>query len=145
MGFFTKTCEYALRAVFYIASKSQDGQRVGIKEIAENIHSPEHFLGKILQKLSRQSIILSAKGPNGGFYMDTKGLNRPIADIITALEGDDIFTGCGMGLSYCSESNPCPLHHEFKKIRNQMTHMLHMTSIGAFNTELLHGTLTLNK
>lgn len=77
--------------------------------------------------------------------MDTKGLNRPIADIITALEGDDIFTGCGMGLSYCSESNPCPLHHEFKKIRNQMTHMLHMTSIGAFNTELLHGTLTLNK
>jgi Rrf2 family protein len=145
MGFFSKTCEYALRAVFYIASKSHDGQRVGIKEIAENINSPEFFLGKILQKLSRQGVILSVKGPNGGFYLDTKGLNRPIADIIIALEGDDIFTGCGMGLSYCSESNPCPLHNEFKKVRNQITHMLHITSIGTFNTELLNGTLTLNK
>lgn len=145
MGFFSKTCEYALRAVLYIASKSQNGQRVGIKEIAENINSPEHFLGKILQKLSRQGIILSSKGPNGGFYIDTNGLNRPLADIIIVLEGDDLFTGCGMGLSYCSENNPCPLHNEFKKIRNQITHMLHITSIGAFNAELLNGTLTLNK
>lgn len=145
MGFFSKTCEYALRAVLYIASKSQNGQRVGIKEIAENINSPEHFLGKILQKLSRQGIILSAKGPNGGFYIDTNGLNRPLADIIIVLEGDDLFTGCGMGLSYCSESNPCPLHNEFKKIRNQITHMLHITCIGEFNAELLNGTLTLNK
>lgn len=145
MGFFSKTVEYAMRAVFYIASKSQDGQKVGIKEIAENINSPEHFLGKILQKLSRQGIILSVKGPNGGFYVDTKGLNRPIADIIIALEGDDIFTGCGLGLSYCSESNPCPLHNEFKKVRNQISHMLHITSIGEFNIELLNGTLTLSK
>lgn len=145
MGFFSKTVEYAMRAVFYIASKSQNGQKVGIKEIAENINSPEHFLGKILQKLSRQGIISSVKGPNGGFYVDTKGLNRPIADIIIALEGDDIFTGCGLGLSYCSESNPCPLHNEFKKVRNQISHMLHVTSIGEFNIELLNGTLTLNK
>lgn len=145
MGIFSKTCEYALRAVLYIASKSQNGQRVGIKEIAENINSPEHFLGKILQKLSRKGIILSAKGPNGGFYIDTNGLNRPLADIIIVLEGDDLFTGCGMGLSYCSESNPCPLHNEFKEIRKQIKHMLHITSIGAFNAELLNGTLTLNK
>jgi Rrf2 family protein len=145
MGFFSKTCEYALRAVLYIASKSQNGQRVGIKEIAENINSPEHFLGKILQKLSRKGIILSAKGPNGGFYIDTNGQNRLLADIIIVLQGDDLFTGCGMGLSYCSESNPCPLHNEFKEIRKQIKHMLHITSIGAFNAELLNGTLTLNK
>lgn len=145
MGFFSKTCEYAIRAVLYIASQSQEGKRVGIKEIAENINSPEYFLGKILQRLSRAGIILSVKGPNGGFYLDANGLNRPIADIVINLEGDEIFTGCGMGLSYCSESNPCPLHNEFKKIRNQITYMLHKSTIGAFNKQLLDGTLTLNK
>ncbi|AZA60247.1 RrF2 family transcriptional regulator [Chryseobacterium indoltheticum] len=145
MGFFSKTCEYAIRAVLYIASQSQEGKRVGIKEIAENINSPEYFLGKILQRLSRAGIILSVKGPNGGFYLDANGLNRPIADIVITLEGDEIFTGCGMGLSYCSESNPCPLHNEFKKIRNQITYMLHKSTIGAFNKELLDGSLTLNK
>lgn len=145
MGLFSKTCEYAMRAVFYIASQSGDGARPGIKEIAEKINSPEHFLAKILQKLGRAGIISSIKGPNGGFYIEPKGLKRPLADIITALEGNEIFTGCGMGLSYCSETNPCPLHQEFKKVRNQLTHMLCNTTIGAFNHELLNGTLTLNK
>lgn len=145
MGFFSKTCEYAMRAVFYIASKSATDERVGIKEIAEQINSPEHFLAKILQKLSRSGVIQSVKGPNGGFYIDARGLNRPLADIIISLEGDNIFTGCGMGLSYCSETNPCPLHHEFKKVRNQITHMLYNTTIGKFNSELFNGTLTLNK
>ncbi len=45
MGIFSKTCEYGIRAVFFIAQRSQENKRVGIKEIAENIHSPEAFLG----------------------------------------------------------------------------------------------------
>lgn len=145
MGLFSKTCEYAMRAVFYIASRSSDGARPGIREIAENINSPGHFLAKILQKLSKEGIICSVKGPNGGFYIEPQGLKRPLADIITALKGNEIFTGCAMGLSYCSESNPCPLHHEFKQVRNRLTQMLYNTSIGAFNQELLDGALTLNK
>lgn len=145
MGVFSKTCEYAIRAVFYIAQKSHEGKRSGIKEIANNINSPEPFLAKILQKLSREGLISSVKGPNGGFYIDGKDLNRPLADIVSAIEGENIFTGCGMGLSYCSESNPCPLHEEFKKVRNQITIMLHQTTIGKFNSELINGQLTLNK
>lgn len=145
MGIFSKTCEYALRAVLYIASQSRDGKRTGIKEIAENINSPEHFLAKILQKLTKEGLLLSVKGPHGGFYMDLEGLNRPLAAIITALEGDGLFTGCAMGLSHCSEEFPCPLHVEFKKIRDRMTHVLYGTSIGEFNAELLNGTFSLNK
>ena len=67
MGIFSKTCEYAMRAVFFIAAKTANGGRVGIKEIATGIDSPEHFLAKILQDLSRRGVIQSAKGPNGGF------------------------------------------------------------------------------
>lgn len=134
-----------MRAVFFIASRSQDGHRAGIREIAENINSPEHFLAKILQKLTKNGVVQSVKGPNGGFYMDSVGLERPLADIIITLEGDELFKGCGMGLTYCSEENPCPLHNEFKKVRKQITHMLYKTTIGEFNEELLNGTLTLNK
>jgi len=145
MAIFSKTCEYAMRAVFYVAQRSHEGYRVGIKEIAEHINSPEPFLAKILQKLSREGLIQSVKGPNGGFYFDAASLNRPLADIVTAVDGDDIFTGCGLGLTYCSESNPCPLHEEFKKVRNQITHMLNHTTIGKFNMGLIKGKFTLNK
>jgi len=145
MSLFSKTCEYAMRAVFYIARCSHEGKRVGIKEIAEKINSPEPFLAKILQQLSRAGLIQSAKGPNGGFYLDAAGLNKPIADIVTAIDGKSIFAGCAMGLHDCSEINPCPLHHEFKKVRTQITKMLHQTTIGKFNGELVSGKFSLDK
>lgn len=134
-----------MRAVFYIAHRTIDGSRVGIKEIAEQVDSPEHFLAKILQDLSRKGLVQSTKGPNGGFYLDAQCLKRPLADIVTAVDGQEIFTGCGMGLKQCSEKNPCPLHKEFKKVRNQITHMLNNTTIGQFNNDLLAGYLSLKK
>ena len=67
MAIFSKTCEYALRGFFFIAHRTTSGERVGIKGIANGISSPEHFLAKILQDLSRRGLIQSAKGPKGGF------------------------------------------------------------------------------
>jgi DNA-binding IscR family transcriptional regulator len=32
---FSKTCEYALRALIYIAQQSKNGSRVGIKDISK--------------------------------------------------------------------------------------------------------------
>ena len=44
----TKTCEYAIRAMIYVAQQSKDGQMIPIKEVAEKIDSPQLFIGKIL-------------------------------------------------------------------------------------------------
>lgn len=145
MGFFSKTCEYALRAVMYIASQSTNGRKIGIKEVADKINSPAHFLGKILQKLSKEGLIQSTKGPQGGFYISEEGLKRPLTDIVVAIEGTQFLYGCGMGLSYCSQENPCPLHDDFKEIRDRLNIMLHKTTIGQFNEKLIQGVLTLNK
>lgn len=145
MGIFSKTCEYAMRAVFFVAHKTANGGRVGIKEIATGIDSPEHFLAKILQDLSRRGVIQSAKGPNGGFYVDDVILNMPLAAIVEAVDGNGIFTGCGLGLEYCSEENPCPIHHDFKAIRNQIQDLLKTTKIGEFNEELNLGIAVLKK
>lgn len=142
MGIFSKTCEYAMRAVFFIAHRTASGGRVGIKEIAAGINSPEHFLAKILQDLSRRGFVQSAKGPNGGFYMDKASLHRPLSEVVEAVDGKGIFTGCGIGLEYCSETNPCPLHHEFKAIRNQIQQLLQQTTIGEFNGDFNLGALT---
>ena len=136
MGIFSKTCEYALRAVFYIAHKTAGGGRVSIKEVAEGINSPEHFLAKILQDLSRRGIVQSAKGPNGGFYFNQVALKRPLSDVVEAVDGNGIFIGCGLGLQYCSDINPCPLHNEFKDIRNRIQEMLYITTIEEFNENL---------
>lgn len=58
---FSKTCEYAIRAMIFISQKSDEGVRVGIKEISKGIDSPEHFIAKILQNLSRKGLVSSYK------------------------------------------------------------------------------------
>jgi len=133
---FSKTCEYAIRAVIFIARKSSDGARVGIKEIANGIDSPEHFIAKILQELVRGGLVLSQKGPSGGFYLDGKTLSHSLADIVKAVDGDKLFTGCGLGLKECSESMPCPLHNDFKRIRTTIFQTLEAAKVGEFNEQL---------
>lgn len=145
MAIFSKTCEYGIRAVFFIAHKTANGNRIGIKEIANGISSPEPFLAKILQDLSRKGIIQSFKGPHGGFYLDESSLSRPLSDIVEAVDGDSLFKDCGLGLKACSEINPCPLHNQFKEIRNNIYKILNSTTIGAFNNELLTGIFSLKK
>jgi Rrf2 family protein len=145
MAIFSKTCEYAIRAVFYIAHKSADGKRIGIKDVASGIDSPELYLAKILQDLSRKGLIKSIKGPHGGFYLEADSLARPLSDIVEAIDGPGLFTGCALGLKQCSEIQPCPLHDEFKSIRGQIKRLLNETTIGEFNQELIGGLLSLKK
>lgn len=133
---FSKTCEYAIRAMIYIAQKSKDGNRVGIKEIASGIDSPEHFIAKILQDLGKRGLVQSAKGPNGGFYHDDFTLGCSLAKVVRAIDGDKLFTGCGLGLKECSESHPCPIHHQFKKVRNEMTAILENAKMGELSEGL---------
>ncbi|QIY83225.1 Rrf2 family transcriptional regulator [Chryseobacterium sp. NEB161] len=129
---FSKTCEYAIRALIFIAQKSKDGSRVGIKDISAGIDSPEYFIAKILQDLSRKGFVQSAKGPNGGFYMEGKNLQQSVADIVREIDGDKLFTGCGLGLKECSEDHPCPIHNDFKYIRQEIKDMLDNSKIEMF-------------
>ncbi len=133
---FSKKCEYAIRAMIFIAQKTKEGYRTGVKEIAEGIGSPEHFIAKILQELGKKGIVQSVKGPNGGFYLDNKSMNRSLADVIKVVDGNKVFQGCGLGLKQCSELQPCPVHHEFKRVRKQLFQVLDKARISAFSGAL---------
>lgn len=136
---FSKSCEYAIKAMIFVAQKSKSDLRIGIKEIARGTDSPEHFIAKILQDLSRRKLIHSVKGPNGGFYMDTQDLKTSIADIVKAIDGDSIYTDCVLGLKACSEKSPCPVHIEFKEIKKSLIKMIETNTIGEFNEKLDSG------
>jgi Rrf2 family protein len=142
---FSKACEYAIRAMVYIGQKSRNGDRVGIKEIAKGVDSPEPFLAKILQELVRQDLLSSIKGPNGGFYLEPSKATVTLADIVRTVDGDQLFTGCGLGLSACSEKRPCPIHDEFKIIRKKIQNMLDTTRVTEFNESLDRGIMHLKR
>ena len=113
----SKTCKIAIKAVIYLCSKFESGENASIKEVAEYINASEHAIGKVLQILVRQNIIKSIKGPSGGFYITEEQQAQPIINIVVAVDGKELFTSCGLGLSKCSASHPCPIHHEYKEAR----------------------------
>ena len=127
---FSKPCEYGIRAAIFIASESYQNNRVGLRDIAEKIDSPEAFTAKILQILSKNNIIHSIKGVGGGFEIPKEKMSQiKLSQIVTALDGDRVFTGCGLGLNQCSEDHPCPVHDKFKSIRNELAFMLENTNL----------------
>ena len=118
---FSKACEYAIKASIYIAQQSHQQKRVNVKEVSKSVNAPEAFTAKILQQLCRENILESNRGKQGGFTFDiTKQKNTKIFDLVHIIDGDGIFTNCGLGLHKCSELNPCPVHDDFKKVRENL-------------------------
>lgn len=142
---FSKSCEYAIRAMIFIANRSAMGMRSGIAEIAKGTNSPQPFIAKILQALNGKGLVSSAKGPNGGYYISDVTHQCTIADIVSAIDGERLFKGCGLGLPYCSDKRPCPLHDEIKAFRKSLFDTLQSYSVHGFNEELLNGTAYLKR
>ena len=137
---FSKACEYGLRASIFIAQQSQLRRKVSLKDVADAIESPEAYTSKILQQLSKNNIIRSDKGPSGGFSMSSSQLdNLKLSDVVFAIDGDDVYIGCGLGLKTCSEVKPCPVHHQFKIIRDKLKSMLENTYINSLAKEYDNG------
>jgi len=127
---FSKACEYGIRASTYIALQSLEGKRVSLKEIAKEINSPVAFTAKILQQLSKNNIVESVKGAQGGFEIDKTNINTiKLIDIVYAIDGDNVYVGCVLGLEECKAAKPCPVHDKFVQIRDDLKHMLDNTSL----------------
>lgn len=115
----SNTCKAAIKSVIYLASKRKvSDDNSTIKEISLEVGENEHTVGKLLQTLVKQGIINSIKGPSGGFFVSEEQINLPLLDVVEAIDGKGIFTKCGLGLSKCSKSHPCPIHFEYKEARD---------------------------
>ena len=128
---FSKACEYGIKATLYIAKQAlKSDKRTGVKDIAKEINSPEAFTAKIMQILSRNGVVKSMKGPSGGFYILKEDLEKiSLSKVVEAIDGNDIYRNCSLGLVECNEEKPCPLHAQFKEIREKLTTMLTTTTL----------------
>ncbi|HLO82289.1 MAG TPA: Rrf2 family transcriptional regulator [Chitinophagaceae bacterium] len=142
---FSKTTEYALRAVMHIAANSSEEKKLSLGEIAEAIDSPRSFTAKILQLLTGEGgLISSTRGPSGGFFITDKQLQKPVRSILQAMDEDRKLVKCVIGLSECSEVRPCPLHAKYKSIKAQLISMFEDKTIGQLVIEMEKSSTVVN-
>lgn len=129
----SNTCKYAVRSLIYLGKHSSDGSKIGIKKISSDLMIPTPFLGKILQNLVKQKVLVSTKGPNGGFGLGKKTVDISLYDIVKIVDGEDFFKNCLIGMKPCSthenDEKPCPVHSRFGPIRAQLLLFYQQTTI----------------
>lgn len=126
---FKKETEYALRALVYICEQNQHKRRPGLSEIAYEIEAPGPFTAKVLQRLVKSDILSSQKGKGGGFFFKEGQGNILLKEVIIITEGAGIFTNCGFGLGHCNDENPCPIHDQYLKVREQLEEVFSKNTI----------------
>lgn len=134
---FSKATEYALRATIFIAQKGSADNKLSIEQIAEAIDSPQSFTAKVLQLLTKHNkVVSSTRGPGGGFYLTEKAKDLPVVAIIIAMGEEDILTKCVLGLKQCSEVQPCPLHEEYRHIKQGLVQLFQNNTIRRLAEEM---------
>ena len=137
---FSKACEYGIKATVYIVDHTLKNENVSMKDVAKAIDSPEAYTSKILQQLSRNNIIQSEKGPTGGFSVEKEKIDQlNLSMIVSAIDGDSIYKGCGLGFHHCNENKPCVIHHQYKTIRDDLKTMLENTLLVDLSEDIEKG------
>ncbi|WP_369049150.1 Rrf2 family transcriptional regulator [Tenacibaculum sp. UWU-22] len=117
---FTRASKNGIRSVLFLANNSSAKKKLGAKFVAEKLEIPAPFLAKILQKLSKNDIISSVKGPHGGFYLNKENTQKTLLDVILCIDQSNKLEECFLGQLECNNEKPCVVHHIYKPFKKQM-------------------------
>jgi Rrf2 family protein len=122
--------EYGLRAMLYIGMHAEDGP-VTSHEIATQQAIPEPYLRQILALLSRDQLILSNRGPQGGHVLGRPAARITVRDIVMTLEGhttpiDQILAlPCNIEIG----SGHCAIREVFLEVKSAVERILTATTL----------------
>lgn len=136
---FSTSCHYGLQAMLYIAFHASEGENIDLNQIASEQDIPKHFLSKILQLLVKQKLLVSMKGPTGGFRLSKPADSITLIEIIDAIDGMAVFTQCGIGFKQCDDDHPCPIHEEYKGVRNRVRNLFESKTLKELTEDVQSG------
>lgn len=110
----TRTGEYALRAMIFIAQSGESNAIPG-RAIAKETGIPLKYLQKILGDLTRCGMLTSAPGKTGGFQLCRPARRITLRDVLAPFERLQT-SQCPFANTVCSDSTPCRAHSEWKKV-----------------------------
>ncbi len=127
----TKTTEYAVRVLTFMASQNED--LFSAKYIHKQLNIPYKYLTRLMTDLAKHGCLSSIRGRQGGFKFTKKLSDISLAKIIEAVEGMDSFNACILGFDECSSDNPCAMHYVWEKNKAEFIKTLENTTLDDIN------------
>ena len=128
----SKLTDYAMLIVHAMAknsAKSLPEAVVSAKQLAEALHLPLPTVSKVLKMLAEAGLLISQRGPVGGYRLQRAAGEISLVDVISAMEGDLAVTDCCSQTKLCTIDSFCALRQNWLKINAQVRALLANFSI----------------
>lgn len=118
----TKKADYALIALRHIAVSPRGTSSA--KEIAESYNIPAALLAKVLQTLTRNALLQSVAGTNGGYKLTRGAASITALDVIRVIDGPVVLASCFTSQEPCGQSNKCTVREPLRRVHEAILDLL---------------------
>lgn len=100
-----------------------------VSEIAAAVGVPRNYLSKVLHQLVRAGVLVSERGPRGGFALARAAETIRLAEIVAAVEARPSDPRCLLGRPECNDADPCAAHARWRRLSDQIASFLEDTTL----------------
>jgi Rrf2 family protein len=130
---FTKTTEYGLRIMSYM---SLDNSKLyTASDLFDNLQIPFRYLRKQLNFLSKQGLLMSIQGKQGGYQIAKPLHEITLLNIVEATDEVIPENMCFFGFHDCPLTEKCSMHDKWGTVRDATFEILKTTTLLDLNQE----------
>ena len=119
---------YAIRALQHLADHFGEGP-IPLANIAETQKIPSKFLTVILSELSREGLVETQRGRDGGYWLALPPVDISYGDIVRLTRGSLALTPCASRFAHeqcknCLPESECRMHLVMLRLRDETAKVL---------------------
>jgi Rrf2 family iron-sulfur cluster assembly transcriptional regulator len=110
---------YAVTAMLDLALNNCDSVPVSLADISARQYISLSYLEQLFAKLRRNNLVVSARGPGGGYNLSRGSNAISVAEVIDAVNENVDATGCQGGIA-CQGGKICLTHYLWAELSQQI-------------------------
>tara|TARA_R110001592_G_scaffold259031_2_gene522868 strand:+ start:1824 stop:2276 length:453 start_codon:yes stop_codon:yes gene_type:complete len=126
---FSSKARYGLKAMAVLADRYVEESFISVDDIVATEHAPAKFLESILTQLRKQGLLLSRRGPSGGYRLARSPEEITLAEVVRTLDGAFAPTTCArtrnpICCEGCDDMERCYIRPFMRRVRDEMARVL---------------------
>ncbi|MGH7907340.1 MAG: RrF2 family transcriptional regulator [Candidatus Binataceae bacterium] len=123
--------DYSLKALLMLAERYPAPEPLRVEEIAETQRIPENYLRRLMVEMKRGGLLLSQKGPSGGYLLARPPARISVEDVIQIVEGDYAPVECLVegANGICRRDEYCAMRDMWREVQQGVLAILRRTTL----------------